>query len=67
MQFLGADAYFGTESELRSVGEGRRYVGIDACRIHPFLELPNRVRIFGNDRFAVARRVSGNVGEGLVQ
>jgi len=54
MQFLGADAYFGTESELRSVGEGRRYVGIDACRIYPFLELPNRVRIFGNDRFAVA-------------
>ena len=67
MEFLGRNADLGAEPELAAVGEGRRDVDVDARRIDPPGELPGRPGVFGDDGFAVARGVAGDVGERLVE
>ena len=67
MEFLGRDADLGAEAELAAVGEGRRDVDVDACRIDPPGELPGRFGVLGDDGFAVARGVAGDMREGFVK
>ena len=67
VEFLRRDTHFGAEAELPAVGEGGRDVDVDARRIDPPGELPGRPGVFGDDGFAVARGVAGDVGERLVE
>ena len=61
VELLGRDSDLGAESELASVGEGRRDVDIDARRVGPLREQPRCLRILGDDRLAVARGVAFDV------
>ena len=67
MEFLGRNADLGAEPELAAVGEGRRDVDVDARRIDPPGELPGRPGVFGDDGFAVARGVAGDVRQSFVE
>ena len=65
MQFLCADTYFCPESELSSVGECGRHVGVYACGID-FLSEALFVRfVFGDYTFAVFRGIAGYVSQSL--
>jgi hypothetical protein len=67
MQFLRADADFGTHTELEPVGKTGAGIHIDASRIHALLELARVFVISGHDAFAVFGAISGNMLQRLVQ
>ena len=65
MQFLCADTYFCPESELSSIGECGRHVGVYACGID-FVSEALFVRfVFGDYTFAVFRGIAGYVSQSL--
>ena len=65
VELLGRDSHLGAEAELAAVGEGRRDVDVDAGGVHGACELRGGLFVLGDDGFAVARRVAGDVREGL--
>ncbi len=67
MQFLGADADFGTEAELCAIGEGRGYIRVDDGRIHLPEEFLCRFPVFGNNGLTMPGTVPGNMVKGLLQ
>lgn len=66
VELLGADAYLGSESELRSVGERCGRVDIDAGGVDKERELSCIGLALGDDALAVAGAVAGYVGYGFV-
>ena len=66
-QFLGADAYLRSQSELCPVGEARRGIHVDACGIDHLLEPAGVGLVLRDDALAVPGVVRGNVVKSLVQ
>ena len=66
MEFLCADAYFGAEPELRTVGERGGRVGIDTCSVNLSCELICCLLVFSDDALAVSRTVLKDVLNGLI-
>ena len=53
MKFLSGDAYLGSEAELGTIGECRRYIGIHTCCIDLCEEFLGCLAVFGDDALRV--------------
>ena len=61
VEFLGADADLGPETELGTVGECRRDIDIYACRIYVLHVEVRGLGVLGDDGLAVFRRITGDM------
>ena len=65
MQFLRADANFGSQAELSTVGKGGRYVDVNTGGINPFAKEFGLLRVFADYGLTVSGRIKGNVLDGF--
>ena len=66
-QFLGADAYLCSKTELGSVGEARGGIHIHAGGIDLRLELLGGLGVLGDDTLAMAAAVGADMLDGSLE
>src|SRR3954468_13321120 len=67
VQLLRRVADLGAHAELAAVGEARRRVDVDAGRVDAELERPSGIAIARDDRLRMARRVTPDVLDRLLE